>query len=235
MNNSNQTYTPEASGLNRFFTKMYGFMAGAVAVSALVAFLCASVFPMQVINFFAGSMWSMLLLFAVQLVMVFAISFKPDRSGLMSASLLFAFAGVEGLFLSVVLLVYDIGDISMAFVAASADFIVMAILGAVTKRDLTRIGTQALAALIALIVVSIINIFLQSAMITYFFAFIGVIIFTIMTAWDSQTFKNMYLEYGSQVNTTSLAVSGALQLYLDFINLFLQLLSIFSGGKGSKN
>lgn len=230
MNNSNQTYAAGEGGLNRFFTKMYGFMAGAVAFSALIAYLCATTFQMSVLNFFGTHRFAFFALFAIQLVMVFGVSFKPGRSAVSSIVMLFTFAGIEGLFLSTILMVYDISHVTMAFVAAATEFVVLAIFGATTKKDLSGFGKQALAALIALILVTFINIFLQSPMISYIFSFVGVIIFTILTAWDSQNFKNMYLQFGDQVNTTSLAVSGALQLYLDFINIFIQLLTIFSGG-----
>lgn len=230
MNNSNQGYVTSQGGLNSFLTKMYGFMAGAVAFSAVIAYLCATTFQMQVLSFFGQHRFAFFALFAVQLAMVFGVSFKPGRSATSSITLLFAFAGIEGLFLSTILMVYDISHVTMAFVAAAADFVVLAIFGATTKKDLSGIGSQALAALIALLIVTVINIFLQSPMISYVFSFIGVIIFTILTAWDSQNFKNMYLQFGGQVNSTSLAVSGALQLYLDFINIFIQLVTIFSGG-----
>lgn len=230
MNNSNQSYAAGQGGVNGFFAKMYGYMAGAVAFSALIAYLCATVFQAQVINFLVMHKYAFFMLFAVQLLMVFGASFKPGRSVTFSTVMLFAFAGIEGLFLSTILMVYDISHVTMAFVAASADFIVLAIFGATTKKDLSKIGNQAMAALIALVVVSVINIFLQSPMISYVFSFVGVVIFTILTAWDSQKFKMMYLQFGDQMDTTGLAVAGALQLYLDFINLFLQLLTIFSGG-----
>lgn len=234
MDNSNQTYVAGQGGLNRFFAKMYGYMAGAVGFSAIIAFLCATVFQVQVVTFLVEHRYAFFILFAAQLLMVFGVSFKPGRSAAFSTTMLFAFAGIEGLFLSTILMVYDISHVTMAFVAAAADFIVLAIFGATTKKDLSTIGNQAMAALIALIVVSIVNIFLQSPLISYVFSFVGVVIFTILTAWDSQKFKMMYLQYGDQVNTTNLAVAGALQLYLDFINLFLQLLTIFSGGNSRK-
>ena len=88
---------------------------------------------------------------------------------------------------------------------------------------------------IALIIVMIINIFLKSSIITLAFSFIGVIIFAALIAWDSQRFRQMYIQYGNQINTTNLAIMGALQLYLDFVNLFIQLLNIFTGLGGNKD
>ena len=104
----------------------------------------------------------------------------------------------------------------------------MAILGTVTKKDLSRWGSYASAALIGLIVAMLINMFLRSSAANYIFSFIAVIIFTVLTAWDAQRMKNIYLQFGGEVSTNVLAVMGALQLYLDFVNLFLQFLTIFS-------
>ena len=87
-----------------------------------------------------------------------------------------------------------------------------------------------MAALIALIIASLVNLFLKSAVISYVFSYIAVIIFVVLTAWDAQKMKQLYIEYGNQVSVTGLAITGALQLYLDFINLFLQLLNILQMG-----
>ena len=94
-------------------------------------------------------------------------------------------------------------------VASATVFVIMAIIGTVTKKDLSRIGSYASAALIGLIV--------HHPIIDYLFSTISVIIFTILTAWDAQRMKNIYLRYGDDISTNGLAVLGALQLYLDFI------------------
>lgn len=124
---------------------------------------------------------------------------------------------------------YAASDVTMAFVGAAAVFVSMALIGTTTKRDLTKVGTHAFAALIALVIVSIINIFLQSTVITFVFSFVGILIFTALTAWDAQKFRMLYLQTRGQVSGTSLALMGALQLYLDFVNLFINLLNIFTG------
>ena len=122
---------------------------------------------------------------------------------------------------------YTGADITAAFVSSATIFVVMALYGTVTKRSLDRFGAHATAALIALILASLINMFLHSPAITYIFSYIAVIIFVILTAYDAQKMKNIYLNYQDQVSVTGLAIMGALQLYLDFINLFIQLLQIF--------
>lgn len=104
----------------------------------------------------------------------------------------------------------------------------MAILGTITKKDLSRIGSYASAALIGLIVAMLANLFLHNPIID---SIIAVIIFTILTAWDAQRMKDIYLQYGDDLSTNGLAVLGALQLYLDFVNLFLQFLDIFGANE----
>ena len=89
--------------------------------------------------------------------------------------------------------------------------------------------------MIALILASLINMFLNSPAITYIFSYIAVIIFVILTAYDAQKMKNIYLNYQDQVSVTGLAIMGALQLYLDFINLFIQLLQIFGVGSDRRD
>lgn len=171
----------------------------------------------------------------LQVVLVMSMSFKADRSPAMSLTGLGLYSVLEGLFFGLIVQVYSSQDVTMAFVSATVMFTVLALMGTNTKKDLSGIGRQAMAALIALIIVMIINIFLRSSIITLAFSFIGVVIFAALIAWDSQRFRQMYIQYGNQINTTNLAIMGALQLYLDFVNLFIQLLNIFTGLGGNKD
>ncbi|WP_281164812.1 Bax inhibitor-1/YccA family protein [Liquorilactobacillus sicerae] len=220
---------PNEVGLQGFLAKMYGFMAGAIAISAVIAYLISNVFYTQTINFIAQNQLIVWILFGLQFAIVLGMSFKADRSPVMTAFGLLSYAVIEGLFFGVIVSAYAKLDVTMAFVGAAAVFATMAVIGTTTKKDLSRIGTQALAALIALVIVSLINIFLQSSVIMFVFSFIGVIIFTALTAWDAQKFKQLYFQTAGQINENNLALMGALQLYLDFINLFISLLNIFGG------
>ncbi|KRM89772.1 Bax inhibitor-1/YccA family protein [Liquorilactobacillus vini] len=220
---------PNEAGLQGFLAKMYGFMAGAIAISAVIAYLISNVFYVQTLNFIAQNQLIVWLLFGLQFVIVLGMSFKADRSPVMTGLGLLSYAVIEGLFFGVIVSAYAKLDVTMAFVGAAAVFATMAVIGTTTKKDLSRIGTQALAALIALVIVSLINLFLQSSVIMYVFSFIGVIIFTALTAWDAQKFKRLYFQTAGQINENNLALMGALQLYLDFINLFISLLNIFGG------
>lgn len=232
--NNNEIYGNQV-GLNSFMTKMYGFMAGAVAISAVTAYLISNVYQVQALTFFANNRWAVWGILILQVVLVMSMSFKVDRSPAMSLTGLGLYSVLEGLFFGLIVQVYSSQDVTMAFVSATVMFTVLALMGTNTKKDLSGIGRQAMAALIALIIVMIINIFLRSSIITLAFSFIGVVIFAALIAWDSQRFRQMYIQYGNQINTTNLAIMGALQLYLDFVNLFIQLLNIFTGLGGNKD
>ena len=233
MNNNPEVYGNSNAGLNSFFTKMYGYMSAAVAVSALTAFFGS--FSPTVIRFMSNPI-ALFAVFGVQLILAYSMSsLKSQRSPLVSALGLFVFAGLEGLLFSGIFIVYTAQNITSAFVSAFVMFAVLSFMGSTTKKDLSGIGRQARAALIAFIIVSLINLFLQSPMITYVFSFIGLVIFAGLTAWDTQRLRQMYLQMGSQVNVNNLALMGALQLYLDFINIFIFLLNIFTGAGGNRD
>ena len=232
--NNNVFYVNQA-GLYIFMNKMYVFMAGAVAISAVTAYLISNVYQVQALTFFANNRWAVWGILILQVVLVMSMSFKADRSPAMSLTGLGLYSVLEGLFFGLIVQVYSSQDVTMAFVSATVMFTVLALMGTNTKKDLSGIGRQAMAALIALIIVMIINIFLRSSIITLAFSFIGVVIFAALIAWDSQRFRQMYIQYGNQINTTNLAIMGALQLYLDFVNLFIQLLNIFTGLGGNKD
>lgn len=214
-------------GLTKFMTRMYGNMTLAVLVSALSSFLTLSVFKEQVFGYMAqhpGMLWVILLL---PIGLSLGVSFRATRNPVASFIMLMAVAVIYGVTFALISAAYTATSITAAFLSSSAVFITMALYGSVTKRDLSKFGAHATAALVALIVASVINMFLQSSAITYIFSYIAVIIFTVLTAWDAQKMKTIYLQFGGQVSVSGLAVMGALQLYLDFVNIFISLLRIF--------
>lgn len=214
------------AGLTKFMTRMYGNMALAVLVSALSSFLTLSVFREQVFSYMtqhSGMLWVLLLL---PVGLSLGVSFRATRNPVASFIMLMAVAVIYGVIFALISAAYTATSITAAFLSSSAVFITMAIYGSVTKRDLSKFGAHAMAALVALLVASVINMFLQSPAITYIFSYIAVIIFTVLTAWDAQKMKTIYLRFGGQVSVSGLAVMGALQLYLDFVNIFISLLQI---------
>ncbi|PIO83207.1 hypothetical protein BSQ39_06375 [Loigolactobacillus backii] len=222
------------TGLGRFLTKVYGYMTLGVIISALVSFLTLTTYRTQFFGFVSAhpAIWWILMIAEVGLVM--GTSFRVSRGGLMSFMLFMLYAVINGLTLALILSMYTTGNITTAFVAAAGTFAGMSLYGSLTKRNLNGIGQMSFAALIGLIVAMVVNMFLRNPMIDYVFSFIGVIIFIGLTAWDSQRLKLIYQQHGTEINTNGLAVMGALQLYMDFINLFLFFLRIFGFG-GSSN
>lgn len=218
-----------AAGLNAFLTKMYGWMSLAVLVSAATAFLVSGSVAGGMAAYIAGHqgvMWGSMILW---FVLPFVISLQALKRPTLAFTVLMLYSILSGFVFATIAWAYTGASIAAAFVSASAIFITMTTVGLVTHKNLDRWGAQATAALIALIIAMIINIFLRSSVISFVFSIIAVLIFTVLTAYDTQKMKQMYNQYSGngEVPMTGLAVFGALQLYLDFVNLFLQLLSIF--------
>lgn len=216
----------DVTRVNSFLAKTYGIMALAVLVSALTAYLSTTVFKSVFVAMLsnAASSWILLLL---PVVLTFVISFRATRNPVASFIMLMIMAIAYGMTFGIIATAYTGATVATAFVSAAAVFIAMAIIGSTTKRDLSNIGSYAFAALIGLIVASIVNLFLRNPMVTYIFSYIGVLIFTGLTAWDAQQLKKIYANYADQNTELGLAVAGALQLYLDFVNLFMYFLEIF--------
>ena len=163
------------------------------------------------------------------------ISFKADRSPVASLVMLTILSAIYGFEFALIAGFYTGTQITTAFVSASAVFIAMALFGTFTKRDLSNWNSYLSAALLGFVVAWVVNMFLRSPAVTYVFSFIGVILFTGLVASDANKMKAIYVNYGNQVSTNGLAVLGALQLYLDFINIFMFLLEIFGGSGNSRN
>ena len=139
------------------------------------------------------------------------------------------YAALNGVTLSVIFLVYNITIISQVFFITAGTFGVMAFYGYTTKKDLSVIGHILYMALIGLIIATVVNLFMQNSMFDYILSYIGVGVFVGLTAWDSQKIKRILLEMpDTGEEAQKFALLGALTLYLDFINLFLYLLRIFS-------
>lgn len=142
-----------------------------------------------------------------------------------------AYSAVNGISLSFIFMVYELGSIFNVFLSSVALFAVMAIAGYTTKTDLTKMGSLLIIGLIGIVIASVINIFMQSDKMSFICSILGVIIFTGLTAWDVQKIKNLAAQDDGSTPFRKLAVMGALNLYLDFINIFLYLLRLFGGRK----
>lgn len=217
---------------NRFLTKMYALMGGAVMISALVAYLTMNVFSTALMNLPATIIWLILL---VPLGLSLGISFKANRNPAAALVMLIFLAAIYGFEFALIAGFYTGTQITSAFISAAAVFIAMAIFGTFTKRDLSNWNSYLSAALFGFMVAWLVNLFLRNPAVTYLFSFIGVIIFTGLVASDANKMKAIYNNYGDQLSSNDLAILGALQLYLDFINIFMFLLEIFGGNGNRRN
>lgn len=217
----------DVTEVNRFLTKLYSVMGLAVLVSALTAYLTMTVFRSAVMKMPVAMIWIILL---VPFGLAIGISFKADRNPAASFIMLMILSIIYGFEFSLLAGYYTGTQITTAFVSSAAVFIAMACFGSFTHKDLANWESYLSAALIGLLVALIVNMFLKNPMVDYIFSIIGVIIFTGLTASDAQRMKDIYNNFGDQVSTNGLAILGALQLYLDFINIFMFLLEIFGMG-----
>jgi FtsH-binding integral membrane protein len=210
------------SAMNRVYLNM----ALAVLTSMVVSGLVSSS-PALMAFFFTGVMkW--VVIFA-PLVAIFAISFNMHKVSYSTAQLmLHGFAALMGLSFATIFVVYNLGSIVSAFMAAAVLFGTMSLYGYFTKRNLDSIGQFMFVGLIAIIIASIVNIFIGSTVMQMVISAIAVIVFLGLTAYDTQKIRELVSVGG---DTGSQEVAGALTLYLDFINLFLSLLQLFGGRK----
>lgn len=158
---------------------------------------------------------------------VFAMSLGWQRFSFpILLTLFIAYSAINGISFSFIFMTYKIGTIFKVFASTSVLFGFMAVLGATTKTDLTKMGSFLMMALFGMIIASLINFFTKSPAMDYIISLVGVIVFTGLTAYDVQKIKNMDAEYAGE-GKMKLGLMGALSLYLDFINLFLMLLRLF--------
>ena len=219
-------YSSKEKAISDVFFKVFGWMFIGLIVTAITAFATASS-PALLGTIFSNNVYWIGLLIA-ELVLVIVLTARIHKMSKTTATLMFLlYSLVNGLTLSTIFLVYDFGSISSVFFITAAMFGVMALYGYTTKKDLTKIGSILLMALIGLIIASIVNIFWLNDTFSFIVAAIGVVIFVGLTAYDVQKIKVMASEVGTENDfIEKFAIIGALTLYLDFINLFLKLLRL---------
>lgn len=218
----------DSAGLNAFLTRMFGWMALSVLVSAIVAYYAGAVAHVQLSG---GMSWVLLIVWAI---IPFILGHAAMRNTVVGFIELMIFAGLTGLVFSDIFMVYTGTTITSAFVSSASVFIAMSAVGLITKKSLAKLGTQLFGAMIGLIVAMVVNIFLKSGMIALFLSLASVVIFSLLTMYDTHQMKAIYNRFHDQISMGGLAINGALELYLDFINIFISLLEIF-GGFGNNN
>lgn len=214
-----------AGEINAAMGRVYGHMALAVLTSMIISFLVGT--SQTLLAFFFTGIMKWIVIFA-PLVAIFAITFAMDKVSKSGAQLmLHGFAALMGLSFATIFAVYNMGSIVSAFMGGAILFGVMSGYGYFTKKDLSGLGSFLFVGLIAIIIASIINIFIGSTVMQMVISALAIIIFLGLTAYDTQKIR----EEVSMENNGIAEIRGALTLYLDFINLFLSLLQLFGGKK----
>jgi FtsH-binding integral membrane protein len=215
--NSGVTYQKQTDIVNKSFAWMFvGLMC-----TGVMSFVLAS--NAAFVNLISSNMLVFFGLILVELGLVFFLSARIQRISYGTALTCFLlYSLLNGVTLSAIFLIYTANSVAVTFLITGVLFGVMALYGFTTKKDLTSIGNLALMALIGVILVSVVNLFLQSDTLTYVISFVAIAIFIGLTAYDTQKIKRM-AESGASEN---MGILGALTLYLDFINLFLNLLRL---------
>ncbi len=211
-------------GLRQHMLGIYRNMGIGLAITGLVALAVANTPALVALIFGTPLKW--VAMFA-PLAFIFFFQFRIERMSVAGArTAFFAFAGVMGVSMASIFLVFTGQSIAMAFFAAAAMFLALSLFGYSTKRDLTGMGTFLFVGLIAVVLASIVNIFLGSSMLQMLLSVVGVVVFAGLTAWDTQRLKSEYAHYGRSEAADKLAIMGALSLYLNLINMFQLLLGL---------
>ena len=213
-------------GLRQYMLRVYNYMASGLAVTGIVAWLAADTGLFQQIAH-TPLIW-VVMLAPLAIVIIFAAGIQRMSYG--TAQILYwTYAALMGLSLGSIFLIYTHASIAMTFFITAGMFAGMSLYGYTTKADLTGMGSFMRMGLFGIIIASLVNLFLQSPMMSYIISIIGVVVFTGLTAWDTQRIAQQY--YATPTGSGDMvgkgALMGALQLYLDFLNLFLMLLRLF--------
>ena len=222
----NQTIIQERSGLNQFYAKVYAFVGLGIGLSALVSGLMLTTFQDLLVQIMMNARVWLIVAGFVEVALVYVASSMALKNSPAALPIFLLYSVLNGFTLSFVVSLYTPGTVLTAFVSSAALFFVMALIGVVIKKDLSGMGRALLAALVGLILAMIVNIFLNSSLFDYIISIIMVFVFAGLIAWDNQKIRYVYEESNGQV-ATGWAISLALSLYLDFINLFLSFLRIF--------
>ena len=225
-------------GLRAYMLKVYNYMTTGLLLTGLVAYFFgkASIVTNELgqiigITSIGAMLFGSPLKWVVMLAplgFVFYLSAKINKMSVSSAQVTFwIFSAIMGLSLASIFIVYTQASIARVFFISSGTFAAMSLYGYTTKKDLTKLGGFLFMGLIGIIIASLVNLFFQSSALHFAISVIGVLVFVGLTAYDTQSIKNMYYAGDSESVGGKKALMGALRLYLDFINLFIMLLRLF--------
>jgi FtsH-binding integral membrane protein len=217
------------AALRAHMVRVYNHMTAGLVVTGIVAYLVSHQLGLMQAIF--GTPLRYLVIFApLAFVMVMSFGIQKLSLGALTATF-YGFSVAMGLSLSTIFLVYTGGSIAQVFFISAATFLGMSLYGYTTKADLTSWGSFGIMAVFGIIIAQLVNMFLHSAGMGFAISVIGVIAFTALTAYDTQKIKEQYSESWGAESNGKLALMGALNLYLDFINLFLMLLRLMGNNR----
>ena len=213
-------------GLRQHMLRIYNYMGAGLVITGLVAFVVGSTPALYVPIFTSPLKWVVML---APLAFVFLFSFRIERMSARGAQAAFwAFSALMGLSLASIFLAFTGVSIARTFFIAAILFTGMSLWGYATKRDLSAFGSFLMMGVIGVVIASLVNLFLGSSVLQFVVSIVGVLVFTGLTAWDTQAIKAQFAEHHGRETNDKLAVFGALSLYLNFVNIF-QLLLNFTG------
>jgi hypothetical protein len=217
---------PSAEVAQAFIQKVYGWMSAGLILTGIIAYAIGA--SEAATAYVKANMPMVMILMIVEVVLVVYLSARIEKMSANIASFIFiAYAALNGVTLSIVFMIYTKGSIGLTFFVCSGMFAACSFYGWLTKKDLTSLGAFFFMGLIGLILALVANMFLQSALIDWAISCVGVVVFVGLTAYDTQKIKEMAATVPSGMDgdaVTRGAIIGALQLYLDFVNLMLHLL-----------
>ena len=208
---------------NKILPKVFGWMFIGLLVTFFTGYY-VSLHPETMLKLFGS--YAFLIVIIIEFAIVIFLSARITKMKPATAIISFIiYSAVSGLTFSTIFVTYELSSIMYVFLLAAIIFAVFALIGATTKTDFTKVGPYLLIGLIAIIICSIVNIFLNNSTFDLIISIVGIAVFVIYTAYDVQQIKK--LNQLSVIPEDNLAIYGALELYLDFINLFLRLLQLF--------
>ncbi|RFB76487.1 Bax inhibitor-1/YccA family protein [Methylovirgula sp. 4M-Z18] len=222
------SYADVGGGLHRYMLRVYGYMAGGLALSGLIAYFAAQNAFYEVI-FDTPAYWIVLL---APVALVFLLTFQMSRMSVATAHICFwVYASTVGLSLAGIFVIYSTVSIAPVFFIAATTFALTSLYGHVTQRDLGGLGTYLMMGLFGVAIAGLVNLFFVSSAFQFALSIVGVVVFIGLTAWDSQRVREIYVTADEDNVTSKKAILGALALYLDFLNLFLMLMPLTGGGR----
>jgi FtsH-binding integral membrane protein len=238
--NFTRSQSESASMSKTFIANVFSWMSAALVITSIVAYYFGTdtslISMLRTYNpetgAYSSTILGMIVMFSpLGLILIMGAGFRKLSYPIL-LSLYLLFSVLMGASLSYIFLKYTDSSIIGVFLASSGMFGLMAVIGYTTKTDLTNFGSIMMMALFGIIIASVINWFMQSDTMAYVISFIGVLVFTGLTAYDVQKLKRIGagVEYGTE-ETSKLVIWGAMDLYLDFINLFISLLNLFGDRK----